>query len=200
MRSVLMDEMDLIWKNYEERIKELGFKNMMLMSQKELMEHFRLNYKNLYYQVKYRDEDLGKTRQETSYSQLKLRRLIALWVKSNVWIIEGGVSYSLKDKRNEFPLFNSQRPGIIPMPKTIKKLQAKCLHQFIEDYNSNYAYNKFMLRGKTKYISNLKDLRNVLMTKENFTEEQANNIIKLYGSVVAKKEVNDFSNEEISLT
>lgn len=199
MRSVLMDEMDLVWENYEKKIQELGFKNMMLMSQKELMEHFRLNYKNLYFLVKHRDEELGKTRQQTSYSQVKLRRLIALWSKSNVWAIEGGISYSPNDKRKEFPLFKCQRPGIIPMPKTIKKLQAKCLHQFIEDYNSNYAYNKFMVRGKTKYISNLKDLRNVLMTKENFTEVEANNIIKLYGSVVAKKEVNDFSNEEIEL-
>lgn len=199
MRSVLNEEMDIVWENYERKIKELGFKNMMLTPQKELMQYFTLNFKNLFYQVKYRNQDLGKSRAEVSYSILKLRRLVALWVKSNVWVVDGGISYSLKDKRNEFPLFRCQRPNIVPMPKTIKRMQAKCLHQFIEDYNENYEQNKQQGKSKTPYIRNLRDLRNVLMTKADMTELEANQIIRLYGSVVAKKEVNDFSNEGIDL-
>ena len=85
------------------------------------------------------------------------------------------------------------------MPKTIKRMQAKCLHQFIEDYNANYIKNVQQGKSKTPYIRNLRDLRNVLMTHADMNEIEANQIIKLYGSVVAKKEVNDFSNEGIDL-
>ena len=120
MRSVLNEEMDVVWDNYEKRIKELGFKNMMLSSQRDLMNYFTLNFKNLYYQVKYKTQDLGKSRGEVRYSILKLRRLVALWVKSNVWAVDGGINYSANDKRREFPLFRCQRPNIVPMPKTIK--------------------------------------------------------------------------------
>ncbi|MDY2695718.1 MAG: hypothetical protein SOV27_00970 [Eubacteriales bacterium] len=199
MRSVLNEEMDVVWDNYEKRIKELGFKNMMLSSQRDLMNYFTLNFKNLYYQVKYKNQDLGKSRVEVRYSILKLRRLVALWVKSNVWAVDGGINYSANDKRREFPLFRCQRPNIIPMPKTIKRMQAKCLHQFIEDYNANYVKNVQQGKSKTPYIRNLRDLRNVLMTHADMNEIEANQIIKLYGSVVAKKEVNDFSNEGIDL-
>ena len=78
-------------------------------------------------------------------------------------------------------------------------MQAKCLHQFIEDYNANYVKNVQQGKSKTPYIRNLRDLRNVLMTHADMNEIEANQIIKLYGSVVAKKEVNDFSNEGIDL-
>ena len=92
MRSVLNEEMDVVWDNYEKRIKELGFKNMMLSSQRDLMNYFTLNFKNLYYQVKYKNQDLGKSRGEVRYSILKLRRLVALWVKINVWPVDGGIN------------------------------------------------------------------------------------------------------------
>ena len=197
MRSVFKDEMDLIWTNYERIIKQIGFKGMMLSSQLDLIQKFTLNYKNLYFQVKDINEYLGKTREEISYAELKLRRLIALWKNGNVWKIEGGISYKSSDKYQQFPLFNCQRPGIVPMPKTITKLQAKCLHQYIEDYNQKSVQDASFAKGKTRYIRNLRDLRNVLMAQEKMDEKTANKIIKLYGSAVAKKEVNDFSNDSI---
>ena len=199
MRSVFNEEIDIVWENYESRIQKLGFRKMMLMSQRSLMEYFTLNYKNLYFQVKHRNEKLGKTRKEVSYSILKLRRLIALWIESDVWKVEGGVSFTATDRYKQFPMFSCQRPDIIPMPKTIKRLQAKCLNQFILDYNEICKKYSSASRSKVKAIHNLRDLRNVLISTQGFSEQESNQVIKMYGSVVAKREVNDFSNEEINL-
>lgn len=199
MKSILDDQMKLIWHNYEKRMKELGFKAMMLTPQAELMKAFTLNYKNLYYQQFHVCSYKKLNRGETSYAQLKLRRLIAVWAKSNVWKIEGGIKYKAKDKYQQFPLFGCQRPNIIPMPKTIKRMQAKCLNQYIEDYNEKCADESFVSRSSVTYIANLRDLRNVLIKHEGLDEETANKLVKLYSSTIAKREVNDFSNEGIDI-
>lgn len=199
MKSVLSDQMDLIWYNYEKRMKKLGFKAMMLTPQSELIKAFTLNYKNLYYQQFHLCSLHKKSRGETSYAQLKLRRLIALWVNSNVWKVEGGVKYKSHDKYKQFPLFGCQRPNIVPMPKTIKRMQAKCLSQYIEDYNEKCFHDESASKSSVKYIANLRDLRNVLVKHEGFDEQMANQLVKLYQSTIAKKEVNDYSNEGIDL-
>lgn len=198
MRSVLNEEMDLIWDEYAKKISELGFKKMMTTPISELQSIFTLNYKDLFYLVKDINLELGKTRDEIRYSELKLRRLMAIWQKNGIWAVDGGISYSKNDPRNQFPMFASQRPDIVPTIKTIAKLKAKCLHQFIVDFNANYQQN-LLAKSKTKVIKNLRDLRNVLMAYEDMDETTANSIIKLYGSAVAKKEINDFSSESIYL-
>ena len=199
MRSVFNEEMDVIWANYEATIKKLGFRAMMLASVPTLQKLFELDYRDLFYQVKDCAKYQGKSKQEISYSILKLRRLMALWQKSNVWTVEGGITYKPNDKYGDFPLFQCQTPVITPTEKTIKRLQAKCLHQYIENYNANVAHNIVNGRSKVHYIRNLRDLRNVLMAHERISEVVVNDIIKLYGSVEAKKEVNDYSNEGIDL-
>lgn len=197
MRSVYSEEMDLIWECYERIILDVGFKGMMLNSEKVLINAFTLNYKDLFYKVI--ENNKFKSREEISYSVLKLRRLMALWYKNNVWDIEGGVSYKVKDRFKQFPLFKSQSPLISPLNKTIDKLRAKCLHKYIEDYNKMCKTDSYKSNSKVKHISNLRDLRNVLVSYEKIDEASANEIIKLYGSVVAKKEVNDFSNDTLIL-
>lgn len=199
MRSVYNEEMDIIWENYEQIIKKIGFRSMMLATYPTLQKLFELDYRDLFYQVKNNSKAQGKSKQEISYSILKLRRLMAMWQKSNVWLVEGGVSYKPTDRYEEFPLFQCQTPLIVPTEKTLKRLQAKCLHQYIENYNANVAQNIASGRSKVHYIRNLRDLRNVLIAHERISEVIVNDIIKLYGSVEAKKEVNDYSNEGIDI-
>ncbi|MBE7074572.1 MAG: hypothetical protein E7376_01130 [Clostridiales bacterium] len=195
MRSVLNEEMDIIWYNYGKTIEQLGFKKMMFSSCEELQKLFTLNYKDLFNQVKSMNQKVGKSRQEVSYSILKLRRLMALWQKNKVWVVDGGISYSNGDVYNEFPNFASQNPKVIPSVVTIKKLQAKAIHKYIKDYNANYARNVFFGRSHIKVIRNLRDLRNVLVAHERLSDATANSIVRLYSEIVAKKEVSDFSNE-----
>ena len=199
MRSVFNEEMDIIWNNYEKTIKKIGFRAMMLATYPTLQRVFELDFKDLFYQVKNQNEGLGKSKQEVSYSILKLRRLVALWEKNNVWEVEGGVSFKANDKYHDFPLFQCQTPLIVPTEKTLKYMQAKCLHQYIQDYNANCDKNKAMGRSKVHYIRNLRDLRNVLMAHERISEVVVNDIVKLYGVAGAKKEVSDFSREGIDL-
>lgn len=199
MRSVFNEEMDIIWDNYEKIIKRIGFRGMMLATYPTLKRVFELDFKDLFYQVKKQNEGIGKSKQEVSYSILKLRRLVALWEKNNVWEVEGGVSFKPEDKYHDFPLFQCQTPLIAPTEKTLKYMQAKCLHQYIEDYNANSDKNKLNGRSKVHYIRNLRDLRNVLIAHERISEVVVNDIVKLYGIAGAKKEVSEFSREGINL-
>lgn len=200
MRSVYNEEMDIIWANYEKIIQQIGFRAMMLATYPTLQRIFELDFKDLYYQVKNASSKQGRSRQEISYSILKLRRLVAMWEQSNVWKVEGGITYKEKDKYHHFPLFQKQIPHIVPTEKTLKYMQAKCLHQYIANYNANCDKNRLSGRSKVAYIRNLRDLRNVLISHEQIAEVVVNDIIKLYGNNAGvNKEVNDFSSEGINL-
>lgn len=199
MRSIYNEEIDLVWSNYENLINRLGFYKMLETSDEELQQIFTMKYKDLYYQVKNANIDKGKTKGEVRYSILKLRRLIAVWYNHKVWEMNSGIHYSYRDGHKQFPRFDRQNPDVIPSIKTIHKLQAKVLHQYIEDHNSRV--DELRQKGskdgaKTpRYICNLRDLRTYLIAECKMDTDTATYFTKLYGSVVATKEVNDFSNQ-----
>ncbi len=66
-------------------------------------------------------------------------------------------------------------------------LKNKISHKYIEDYNIMCKNISYESNSKVEHISNTRDLRNVLVSYEKIDEASANEIIKLYGSVVAKK-------------
>lgn len=204
MRSIFKEEIDIVWDNYDYMIKTLGFYKMVQTPAEELQKIFTMQYRDLYYQVKENNIAKGKSRGQISYSILKLRRLIALWNKNNIWKMNSQIHYSYRDANNQFPKFDRQNPDIIPTVKTIQRLQAKVLHQYIENHNQKVdeqIANKSFEGKRPRYIRNLRDLRLCLMSECRLDEALASELTKKYADVVANKEVNDFSTqiEEISL-
>ena len=200
MRSIFKEEIDIVWDNYDYLIRTLGFYKMVESSTQELQKLFTLKYKDLYFQVKNSNFAKGKTKNEVGYSILKLRRLIAVWNKNNIWKMNSGIHYSAKDTRNQFPKFDRQNPDVIPTERTIQRLQAKVLHQYIENHNNRVdeliANKQLDDNGKKpRYITNLRDLRLCLMSECKLDEELASELTRKYANVVAHKEVNDFSNQ-----
>ncbi|MBQ3494978.1 MAG: hypothetical protein IJA69_06130, partial [Clostridia bacterium] len=167
-------------------------------SEYELQDLFTMPYKELYYHVKNTNLEKGKTRGQVSYSVLKLRRLVAVWNRGKVWDVDCNIDYSYRDANNQFPKFDKQNPQIIPTIKTVQRLKAKALHNYIEAYNKNVdkiLEEKSYVGQKPRYIRNLRDLRLCLMSDCKFGEAKASEITKKYGAIIAKKEVHDFSNE-----
>ena len=190
MRSVLSNEMDLILKMYDRKIKKYGFYAITRYSNNDLKKMFTLNYKDLFLITKNMSEGKGLSREQASYSILKLRRMIALWEKQGIFSIPGGVYYSIKDKNEQFPMFSSQSFNIVPTIKTIKSIQAKIVKEYIDNYNNKITQSGL---GNRYLIKNLKDLRNSLMKNQYMKAEDANKIVKIYGQIAASDELANFS-------
>lgn len=198
MRSIFKDEIDIVWDNYNYIINTLGFHKMIESTPQELQDLFTLNYKDLYFQVKKANEEKGRTKSEISYNILKLRRLITLWARNKIWGLDVNITFSCHDINNQFPKFGRQNPKITPSEKTIQRLQAKVLHQYIEDHNQRVdeiLASRSYTNEKPRYITNLRDLRNCLMSECKIDKELANKLTKQYKNIVAHREVNDFSTQ-----
>ncbi len=181
MRNIYSEELGILLKNYNDTMDRLGFEKMLTASTQELQSRFALKYKQVYFQVK--EENSWKPENVMRYNLLKLKRLFAIWKENNIVLIEGGIRYSFKDKYKKFPKYNKQNPYVYPTEKTINKLRVKTLVRYVEG----------------KKIKDLRSLRSSLIKNMGIDNETANFLIKLYGKMQAKSEINNYS-QKIDLT
>lgn len=174
MRNIYDEELDILWKNYDDIIDKVGYYDMLNEDSESLKHSFTLLYKQIYYQVK--EENSYKERGEMKYNLLKLRRIFAIWQLNNVVDIEGGIRYAEKDKYKQFPKYNMQNPLIVPTIKTINKLRMKALLNFAD----------------TQEMKDLRSLRGALKGI-GLDNEKSNFLTDLYKKMQQRNEVNDFS-------
>lgn len=188
MRRVFKNEIDYVLYQYTKRINALKFDMLIKYSDEQLKRIFALNYKDVMSAIVENAKAEGKTKPEVSYCVLKLRRILALWNKQSIVDIDGGVTYSETDYNHSFPLFQRQGFEFKPTLRTIRKLQAKVIKEFIDLHNKSVKKS-----NGTNYIKNLNDLRAELSRNKRFTREEANRISKIYGEVSASQEISYFS-------
>lgn len=188
MRRVFKDEMDFVLNSYDEKIKQHGMDLLTKYSYDELKRIFAINYKNIMQAVVDNAKAQGKEKPQVSYCVLKLRRTIALWEKQGIILVGGGVHYSRNDYNNEFPLFNRQGFIFVPTIRTLKKLQSKVVKEYIDNHNKNVEKTH-----EGEYITNLNNLRSELKRNKKFTQEEANEIAKIYGEITSSQEIAYFS-------
>ena len=179
MKSVLNDEMDLFWSSYRKSIKKEGIKSILEKSTPALRKSLSVEYKTLFQQAKKKAKRAGKTRTQTSYSVLKLRRLIALWSTKGILGGEYNISYK-NDPYGKFPLFDRQNFTVAPTTKTVEKIKATLLFNVVEKYNKEVRKN--IREGKTelKPITNLSQLRIFLIFKMGINPKAVPALMALY--------------------
>ena len=179
MRNINIDEIAIYYKNYEDRLdelmKKLTLKEILEMSDDELKKLFTLNYKDLYFQVKFLNAH--KTKPEISYSILKLRRLSAIWHEMDAIEIDGGVTYADTDTYHQFPMFQSQNPVVYPSGKNLDRIRVKALGIYVKENN----------------ISDLRELRSHLYFKLGLSNEVTNKYVQLYKYLRESRAINTFA-------
>lgn len=179
MRNIYREELEILLQNYDEKLNDIlkneGLTSLLNKSNDELRKIFALEYKTVHYQVK--TIYSYKPRNELSYNLLKLKRICALWAKTNVIVVEGGVQYAQTDSYDQFPKFNMQNPTIYPSDKTLDKIRIKAIGSFMEQ---NETYD-------------LRFLRNMLLHDFGMSNEKTNEYVDAIRRMQAKKVINSFS-------
>lgn len=179
MQSVLNNEMEIFWSEYRKLIKKEGVKNILEKSVPTLRKNLSIEYKSLFQDAKKKASRQGKTRSQTSYSVLKLRRLIALW--SDKGVVGGNYVITYKnDPYSKFPLFSSQNFTVAPTVKTVQKIKATLLSNIVEKHNREVRRATKLGQPAGKQITNLSELRMFLIFKLGINPKAVPELLALY--------------------
>lgn len=179
MINIYKEELEVLLANYDKMLNNLlkndGLVAILKKNNDELRKDFTLDYKTIHYQVK--DKYSYKPKQQLSYNLLKLKRIFALWQKTNIVEIEGGIHYALFDEYKQFPKYKMQNPKIYPTEKTLNRLRVKALGLYV----------------KENYVRDLRELRSALIMKFGLDQKTANFYVDIFKRMQAKKVLNNFS-------
>lgn len=174
MKRIYEKELDILWDNYNFIIDKIGFFGMVEPRAQDLQAKFSLPFNELNRQVKNANSSEPKNKQK--YALLRLRRLLNIWQTNGIVKVEGGFSFMGDDIYGSFPYFTVDNPSIMPTVKMIQKMQTKVLMHHVRENN----------------IRDRKQLREDLIKNCKIDPNRATEIERMYGNIMARKEVNDF--------